>query len=109
MIEGIKTDNCSTFWAKIYIAGPKHKAEDVCRQWAERGACVNVYETNYIYKYGEQTGVVVEIINYPRFPKTPSEITLLALELGFKLLDAMNQGSFTLQTTENTKYYDRRD
>ena len=45
--------NDNTFWARIYIAGPLNKAEDICRQYVTKGACVNVYETNYIFKYGE--------------------------------------------------------
>ncbi len=109
MIDGIKTANCPTFWARIYIAGPKHKAEDVCRKWTEQGQCINIYETNYIFKYGEQTGVVVELINYPRFPRTADELTVMARDLGFTLLKEMSQGSFTLQTTNETIYYDRRD
>jgi hypothetical protein len=109
MIEGIKTESCRTAWAKIYIAGPKHKAEDVCRKWTERGACINLYETNYIYKYGEQTGIVVELINYPRFPRSEEELATMGRELGFELLKEMSQGSFTLQTNSITIYYDRRD
>ena len=109
MIEGIKTQSCPTHWARIYIAGPKHMAEDVCRKYTERGACINLYETNYIYKYGEQTGVVVELINYPRFPKTIDQLTEQATALGFDLLQAMSQGSFTVQTDRDTTYYDRRD
>lgn len=109
MIETMKTGSCPTYWARIYIAGPKHRAEDVCRKWVERGACINLYETNYIYKHGEQTGVVVEFINYPRFPKTEEELATMATDLGFELLKEMSQGSFTVQTSKETTYYDRRD
>ena len=100
---------CGTFWARIYIAGPKHKAEDICRQFVSRGACVNVSETNYIFKYGEQTGVCVELINYPRFEKLPVEISTMANDLGILLMEGMNQGSFSIVTPTQTYFYDRRE
>ena len=98
-----------THWAKIYIAGPLHKAEDVCRKYVERGHCVNVYETNYIFKFGEQRGVVVEFINYPRFARTQEQLTTEAKELGLALMHEMNQGSFTIQSRDGTYFVDRRD
>jgi len=100
---------CPTSWAKIYIAGPLARAEDVCREYVESGACVNVYATNYIFKYGEQPGVVVEFINYPRFPQHPDSIMTAATELGHRLMLQMNQGSFTIQTPDETVYFDRRE
>jgi len=108
-MQTCKIQTCDTHWAKIYIAGPKHKAEDVCRKFVERGACVNIYETNYIFKYGEQAGVVVEFINYPRFPMTPEQLKNMAEELGMLLLTEMSQGSFTIQTSTETIFYDRRE
>lgn len=102
-------ETCTTFWARIYIAGPKHKAENICREYVEKGACVTVTKTNYIFKYGEQSGVIVEFINYPRFPKPNGTIFMMAKELGLKLMYKMNQGSFTVQTPNETIYFDRRD
>ena len=104
----IKQTNCETLWAKIYIAGPKHKAEDICRKFVESGLCVNVSETNYIFKYGEQKGVIVELINYPRFPTNSWILEERARNLGFLLMEGMSQGSFTLQTNITTLLFDRR-
>lgn len=109
MTNTFKSKTCDTHFARIYIAGPIQQAEQICREFVLGGLCVNVYSTNYIFKYGEQLGVVVEIINYPRFPKTPQEIDNTATQLGFKLAQEMHQGSFTIQTSTGTTYHDRRD
>jgi len=108
MLENCLVQMSPSFFATIYISGPLHKAEDICRKFVARGACVNVSESNFIFKFGEQKGVSITFINYPRFSKPQSEILKDATDLGFLLMEGMNQGSFTIMTPTETVLYDRR-
>lgn len=47
--------------------------------------------THFVYVEGDEPGVVVGIINYPRFPKTRAEIQFHAFELAELLKDRFNQ------------------
>ena len=104
----MKIMSCDTFWAKIYIAGPIDKIEQVCREWCMKGACVTVTPTNYIYTMGEESGVEVGLINYPRFPKSKEDIFEQAEELGHMLMEECCQGSFTIMTPDETLFCSRR-
>ena len=99
---------CKTYWAKIYIAGPIEQIEQVCRAFCERGACVTVTPTNYIYTMGEESGAEIGLINYPRFPKEPADIFEMAEDLACDLLEQCHQGSFTIMTPDDTYFYSRR-
>lgn len=101
---------CKTYWAKIYIAGPVDQIENICREYVMRGACVTVTPTNYIYTMGEESGVEIGLINYPRFPKANPKIDLLsqAEELGNEICTRCFQGSFTIMTPDQTYFYSRR-
>lgn len=104
----MKRIKCDPFWANIYIAGPILQIEQICREYCETGACVTVTPTNYIFTMGEQSGVIVGLINYPRFPKTNSEILNDAIALGHELLEQCCQGSFTVMTPKETIFFSRR-
>jgi hypothetical protein len=97
-----------TYWAKIYIAGPIDKIEQVCREWCMQGACVTVTPTNYIYTMGEESGAEIGLINYPRFPKSTDSIVGQAEELAQLLLEECCQGSFTIMTPDTTYFHSRR-
>lgn len=99
---------CDTYWVKIYIAGPIDKATEICQEFVSRGHCVNVSETNYIYKYGREKGVCVEFITYPLYPRTPETLLEEAWTLAYMLLEKMHQGSFTIEAPDKTYTYDRR-
>lgn len=60
------------------------------------GACVSISKEEYIYTMGNETGIVVNLINYPRFPKEPYELLNQAMELGEMLIQALGQGSCTV-------------
>ena len=101
---------CPTYWAKIYIAGPLAQIEQICRRYVMDGCCVTVTPTNYIYTMGEETGVEIGMINYPRFPSANPEIELLeqATDLGDQICSECFQGSFTVMTPVDTYFFSRR-
>lgn len=93
----------------IFIAGDAQDAERICRAYCnEVGLCVTVTATNYIYTGGSQTGVIVGLINYPRFPSTPEEIWAKAEALAHKLRDGLFQESFTIQAPDKTVWFSWR-
>lgn len=67
--------------------------------------CVSISEEEYIYTMGNETGIVVNIINYPRFPKTHEELLTIAKDLGEHLIDKLYQGSCTIVDYDGLSYY----
>jgi len=98
-----------TFWAKIYIAGPIAGIEQCCRDYCQKGLCVTVTPTNYIYTGGEQTGAIIGLINYARFPMTEEFIEESMIELGGKIMISLHQLSFSVETPKDTRYFERED
>ena len=104
------TVKCETFWARIYISGPIHAVEQACRaECLREGLCVTVEPTKFIYTGGEETGCVVGLINYPRFPSLPMAIEARARWLALILLDATHQHSVLLMTPEITEWITKRE
>lgn len=94
---------------QIFIAGDTARAAEVCRQYCDTaGLCVTVTETVYVYTGGSEPGVIVGLINYPRFPSEPNAITDLAIDLGWQLHAALGQQSFTVQTPGITHWFSTR-
>lgn len=94
---------------KIYIAGPIEIAKQIIRRECLReGLCVTIDPTQYVYAGGEESGYVVGLINYPRFPKETTEITLRATDLGRILMEETYQQSFTVVTPDESLFYSRR-
>lgn len=98
-----------TFWAEIAIAGDYNDARNACRAFCEDGLCVTVTRTSFIYTGGEQSGVLVRLINYPRFPSTHAEIERKAMDLADYLRRALYQDSYTVITPEKTTWFTRRE
>jgi len=68
------------------------------------GLCVTVEPVQYIYTRGEESGVRVGLINYPRFASDPQEIFEHALKLARLLRDRLFQWSFTIVATDKTVF-----
>jgi hypothetical protein len=62
----------------------------------QNNLAVSVTPTKYIYVDGEEDGVIIGLINYPRFPSTKEEIKKIALDLGQKLIENFYQYRSTI-------------
>jgi len=98
---------------KIFIAGDYDVARKLLNDYCfKHGCCVNLVKNTYIYSAGEEHGVAVELINYPRFPKTVTELENIAYEIALLLRENLNQDSFTIQCLKDdyspSKFYSWR-
>ena len=94
----------------IFIAGDTWQAETSCLNYCDAvGFCVTVTETTYVYTGGEEVGVIVGLINYPRFPKAPAEIWAHAETLAAKLCIDLKQESYTIQAPDKTVWFSHRE
>lgn len=85
----------STFQATIYMglkvrsSGDIFSVEDVSKElraFADSvGFCVSLTSTEFIYTDGQEPGVIVGIINYPRFPETPLSLRSKAIHIAAML------------------------
>ena len=111
VVDIIKT-SVPTRWARIYVgltvrATGEMVAVDVvlriCREYCDRvHLCVTLAPTKYIYVDGSESGVVIGLINYPRFPKSQRVITRQALALAEELLMGCRQCRVSVETPSRT-------
>lgn len=64
--------------------------------------CVTITPTQFRYVDGHEPGVIVGYINYPRFPRTPAEITNRAVLLAEKLMYGLGQQRVTVTTPDDS-------
>lgn len=96
--------------SRIWIAGDYDDARRAVRAFCSgRGFCATVQRADYIYTGGEEAGVVIGIINYPRFPRTPDELLSAANELAMHVCLALHQSSYTVEGPEVTVWFTRRN
>lgn len=93
----------------IFIAGDLGQAKQVCREFCfEVGLCVTIEPVTYIYTGGEEAGVRVGLINYPRFPASKEEIQEKASALAGLLMHRLCQHSYSIIGPDETLWYTRR-
>lgn len=105
----MKNQSAPTYFVKIYASGPIEIAKQICRAFCMTGLCVTIEPTLFIYTGGEETGYVVGLINYPRFPTEPDQIYGKARELALKLLEGTFQHSVLLLDPINTEWITKRE
>lgn len=92
----------------LYMAGDYNHAKQILQKYVEKGECVSIIKTDYIYKYGAESGFAVKLINYPRFPRSHDQLQDVIIEIAYMLLEALGQGSFTITGPKHNLFYDRR-
>jgi hypothetical protein len=101
-MDFVSDQTAPTFWARIYMSGPIEAAKQALRaECLREGLCVTIEPTLFIYTGGEESGFVVGLVNYPRFPSTTEAITRRAEELIAALLGATHQHSALADTPES--------
>ena len=92
-----------SFPVTIFMGGKYHKAIKVLKKYCDEvGYCVTLKTTHYIYKDGNEYGIEVGLINYPRFPADPPSIVNKAREIAELLRVELKQESFSIQTPDDT-------
>lgn len=99
----------SSYPVSIFIAGPIWEAETICLDYCDAvGFCATVTATTFCYTGGEEAGVIVGLIHYPRFPSTPAAIWAHAEALGARLCEGLTQQSYTIQAPDRTVWFSHR-
>jgi ferredoxin len=105
----LKITDTSSYPVSIFIAGDIDKAAAICREHCDQvGLCVTVTPTKYVYTGGEEDGVIIGLINYPRFPALPRQLIEKAGTLAHKLIERMEQESCTIQAPDITIWISNR-
>ena len=92
----------TAYKVEIFIAGSLADIRPVCQMYVNRGLCVTVTKTQYIYKGGRANGAIVGLINYAKYPSDNSEIWLHAMALAHLLLANTGQSDCTIQDNEKS-------
>lgn len=99
---------------RIGYSNEFHTLDDVraiCDAYiSEINDCITITPTEYRYVNGWENGVVIGLIQYPRFPRKVRDIKKMAMLLANKLLVGLDQNRVTVTTPhksyliENTNF-----
>lgn len=98
-----------TFTARIYLSGPIEVAKQILRKHVHADwLCVTIEPTLFIYTGGEESGYVVGLLNYPRFPSGKHIIQARADLIADLLLEGTFQHSALIVTPDDTRWITTR-
>lgn len=108
-LSRIKSVRVKSYQVSVFIGGDLDIAKAACRKFCdERGECVTVEPTDYIYTGGSTEGVRVGFINYGRFPRPRRVIFERAMSLARWLLVVLNQESVSVVAGDKTVWMTTR-
>ena len=80
------------------------EVKDFLQEYVNRvGLCVTITPTTFIYKDGRENGVIIGLINYPRFPSTREELENKAEEIANLCKDRYKQNRVSIEYQDQTK------
>lgn len=92
-----------SFTAKLYIGGDIQTAKRLINKMVYfEGMCVTIDPTTFVYTGGEEAGMVIGLINYPRFPSAPEQIKAKATAIGDMLIRELNQRTYLILCSDET-------
>jgi len=104
-MEHTPIQQVNTHVVTIYMAGDIDTAKRwLRRECYERGLCVTVYSTDFIYTGGEEIGFCVGFVNYPRFPSTTEDLFARARQVACSLIVECCQRSALIVGTHSTEW-----
>ena len=96
-----------TYWVRVFIGGDFDTLRSICNDWAQQNnVCVSISPREYIYKGGSAMGAVIELINYPKRPRTEKEIWVDGMNLARDLRMGANQLSFTIMDPDVSEWHE---
>jgi len=81
----------------------------ICEFCDEVGLGVTVEETRFIYTNGGEPGMVIGLINYPRFEATKERVKALSMELAKKLMKLLKQERVSIMYPDVTIMIEKED
>lgn len=106
----IKTTKARPYKVEIFIGGDLTIAKAACQKFCdEKGECVTVEATDYIYTGGNTKGVRVGLINYGRFPRNRRQVFDRAVSLSKWLLICLDQESCTVMSSDRNHWMTTRE
>ena len=106
----MRTQQEPTRIIRIYLSGTIEVAKQIIRAHClVEGLCVTIEPTVYIYTGGEESGYVVGLLNYPRFPTDAEALDRKAEDLAVKLLHGTHQHSVLVVTPEQSFWHTKRE
>jgi len=88
-----------TYTANIYVGLHCEKPVDIarkvavgiCESYCKNGLCVSIMDTTFVHTDGSEPGLVIGLINYPRFPVMPGVLRRIARDLAELLKEGLEQ------------------
>jgi len=88
----------------------KQKIISICQKYCDDvGLGLTVTDTEFIYTNGNEPGIIVGLINYPRFPATRIEIKATAIDLAKILLKELKQERLSIVLSDETIMIEKED
>lgn len=108
--QEINSKTLPTYAVTIHIAGNYDDAIRVCREvTADVGLCVTITKTIFVYSFGAEEGVIVRLINYPRFPADEGDILNKAKSLAGTLMSRLFQRTCLISDDQTTEWLHLED